>query len=99
MGEGVSSAERKISSFKTYSAEATVTRRSPRGKFVVIDKGLAQGMDKGRKVDIFKTNFTGENILYASGFIYEPKGDSSIVRLIKVFVKEIVEVGFTARIQ
>ena len=84
--------------FKEYFGEAQVVKVSPRGKFLRIDKGSAQGVDKGKRADVFKTDFSGGNVFYASGVVYEAKADSAIVMLTKIFVKSKVEAGFTVRI-
>ena len=88
----------RVGAFKEYSEEALVMRVSPRGKFIKIDKGRSRGVDKGTKVDVFKSDPMGENVLYASGVVYESTNRSSIVMLRKLYVKRKVEKGFTARI-
>jgi len=86
-------------SFKEYTTEATVIKVSPRGKFVKIDKGLAQDVSKGSKVDIYKTDYFGGNILIASGVIYESGPSWAIVKLLKRFRSVPIEKGLTARVK
>ena len=102
VGERRSQARRnkakKIQSFKQYFGEGNVVKVSPKGFFVKIDKGMIHGVSKGMKIDIFKTNFTGSNVLYASGVIYQTKSESSILKIVKTFVKKKITVGMNARI-
>lgn len=95
--KGVSKDERVISKFKEYEIEGTVLKVSPRGKFIKIDQGLAQDVEKGMRFDIFKTDFFGGNVLVATGVVYEVSSDSSIVKLIKKFNEIKIEKGFSAR--
>lgn len=87
------------SSFKQYTAEATVLKVSPRGKFLKIDRGLAQDIAKGARVDIYKADFFGGNVLVASGVIYESGPSWAIVRLLKKYRSLPIDKGFTARIK
>jgi hypothetical protein len=95
--KGVSKDERVISKFKEYEIEGTVLKVSPRGKFVKIDQGLAQDVEKGMRFDVFKSDFFGGNVLVATGVVYEVGSDSCIVKLIKRFNEIKIEKGFTAR--
>ena len=49
-------------------------------------------------MDVFKTNFYGGNILYASGRVYETTTKSAIIMLDRVYVKKKIEVGFVVRV-
>jgi len=95
--KGVSKTDRVISKFKEYEIEGTVLKVSPRGKFIKVDQGLAQDVEKGMRFDIFKSDFFGGNVLVATGVVYEVGSDSSIVKLIKRFNEIKIEKGFTAR--
>ncbi|EQC50544.1 hypothetical protein [Bacteriovorax sp. DB6_IX] len=86
-------------SFKEYTTEATIIKVSPRGKFVKIDKGLAQDVAKGAKVDIYKTDYFGGNILIASGLVYESGPSWAIIKLVKKFRSVPIEKGLTARVK
>jgi hypothetical protein len=86
-------------SFKEYTTEATIIKVSPRGKFVKIDKGLAQDVTKGAKVDIYKTDYFGGNILIASGLVYESGPSWAIIKLLKKFRSVPIEKGLTARVK
>lgn len=80
--------EKKKSVFKEYDFEATVTKVSPRGRFVKIDRGLSSDLSKGAKVDIYEFDYVGGNKLVAQGAIYEVNVDSSIVRVLKLFSQD-----------
>ncbi len=88
---------KKTQSFKQYSHEGNLLKISPRRLFARVDKGRIHGVDKGMKVDIFKTNSMGNNILYASGVVYKVKSKVSILKIVKRFVKKKIAVGMTAR--
>jgi hypothetical protein len=94
---GETKEDRKISKFKEYDVEASVIKVSPRGKFVKIDKGLSQDVEKGMRFDIYKTDYFGGNELIAQGFVYELAADWAIVKLSKKFKKTEIKSGFTAR--
>lgn len=96
---GVSKESNFEQSFKEYTTEATIIKISPRGKFLKIDKGLTQDISKGARVDIYKTDFFGGNILVASGVIYESGPTWAIVRLVKKYRSVPIEKGFTARVK
>lgn len=92
-----SSSQKKINKFKEYTIEATVLKVSARGKFVKIDHGLAQDVEKGMKFDIYKTDYFGGNVLVASGHIVELGANWSIIRLQKLYKKMPILKGFVAR--
>ena len=94
---GETKEDRKISKFKEYDVEASIIKVSPRGKFVKIDKGLSQDVEKGMRIDIYKTDYFGGNDLIAQGFVYELAADWAIVKLSKKFKKTEIKSGFTAR--
>lgn len=95
--KGETKEERKISKFKEYDIEASVIKISPRGKFLKIDKGLSQDVEKGMRFDIYKTDYFGGNELVAQGHIFEVGADWAIVKLSKKFKKMKIKTGFTAR--
>ncbi|MGE3611461.1 MAG: hypothetical protein AB7I27_17850 [Bacteriovoracaceae bacterium] len=84
--------------FKTYDIEATITKVSPKKEFVVIDKGLADDVEKGLKLDFFEFDYVGGNILVAQGVVIQVKASSAIVKITQRFndTKEIKE-GLIAR--
>ena len=86
-------------SFKEYTTEATVIKVFPRGKFLKIDKGLAQDVGKGSKVDIYKSDYFGGNILIATGVVYESGSSWAIVKLVKKYRSVPIEKGLTARVK
>lgn len=94
---GVSAADKRLNAFKEYDLEASVTKVSPRGTFVRIDKGLTSDIEKGMRFDIFKTDYEGGNILFASGVVYEIGAEWSIVRLTQLYQSDKIQNGFMAR--
>jgi len=96
--DGIHGEGRKLAKFKEYQTESYVMKISPRGKFFKIDKGMSSDIEKGSKVDIFKTDFFGENILVASGIVFEVGPDWGIVRIETVYRTDIqIEKGFVVR--
>ncbi|ATH07848.1 hypothetical protein BIY24_07760 [Halobacteriovorax marinus] len=94
---GETRADRKLSKFKEYDLEASVIKVSPRGKFLKIDKGISQDVEKGQLFDIYKTDYFGGNDLVAQGRVYELGADWAIIKLAKKFKKMTIKSGFTAR--
>lgn len=81
------------SQFKTYDLEATVTKVSEKKTYVVIDKGLADDIEKGMKFDFFDFDYVGGNSLVARGVVAKVSADKAIVKLTHRFnlAKEIKE--------
>jgi len=94
---GQTADQNKVESFKEYTVEAAVVKVSPRGKFVKIDRGVSQGVEKGMIIDIFKTDYDGTNILVASGHIQDVGSDWAIVRIVKRYRDVDLENGYVAR--
>jgi len=94
---GVTKEDLKVESFKEYEIEATVIKISPRKKFVKIDMGVSQDVDKGMKMDIFQTDFFGGNVLVAQGVVYEVGADWAIIKILKRYRKIEIKNGFLAR--
>lgn len=92
------SQDRPDQRFKEYDFEAAVTKVSPKKKYVVIDKGLADDVAKGMKIDFFEFDYVGGNILLARGIVFKTKADSSIVKITNLYnsKKELKE-GVVAR--
>ena len=88
---------KKDASFKEYSIEATVLKVSPKGRFVQIDQGISQDIEKGMKFDFYETDFFGGNELIATGIAYEVRLNRSIVKVVKRYSKKLVHKGYTAR--
>lgn len=96
--QGVTKKELKEAKFKNYLFEATVIKVSPRGRFIKIDKGLAHDVNVGMKIDFFKTDFFGGNILIGSGTVHQASATYSIVKLRQLYREDIkIATGFTAR--
>lgn len=85
--------------FKEYGIEATVLKVSPKGRFVQIDQGVSQDIEKGMRFDFYETDFFGGNELIATGIVYEVSLNRSIVKIIKKYSKKNVHKGFTGRAQ
>ncbi len=85
--------------FKEYRIEGTVLKVSPRGKFVRIDQGLSQDVEKGMKFDIYQTDFFGGNELIATAIAYEVAIDKAILKIVKMYSRKRVKKGFVARAQ
>jgi hypothetical protein len=94
---GASKIEKKKNTFKEYRIEATILKVSPRGKFVQIDNGISQDVEKGMRFDIYQSDFFGGNELIAQGIAYEVAGDRSILKIVKKYSRKRVKKGFTAR--
>lgn len=73
------------SKFKTYDIEASVTKVSPQQNYVVIDKGIADDIQKGMKFDFFEFDYVGGNVLVASGVVLQTKSDSAVVKITQRF--------------
>lgn len=92
------SAVRADSAFKQYHVEGSVTKVSPKKGYVVIDKGVADEVNKGMKFDFYEYDFVGGNILLARGIVIQVKGSTSVVKIIQTFnTKKIIKEGVAAR--
>lgn len=96
---GVDPKKARVERFKEYNIEASVLQVSPRGKFVKIDKGIAQDVNKGQRFDLYETDYFGGNKLVATGVVFEVSSDQAIIKLDKMIANKKVEAGFTARAQ
>jgi len=85
--------------FKEYRIEATVTKTSPRGKFIQIDQGLSSDVEKGMKFDIYETDFFGGNELVATAIAFEVGLNKSILKIVKFYSSKRVQKGYTGRAQ
>lgn len=85
--------------FKTYNVEASVVKVSPRAKFIRIDKGLAQDVEKGMRADIFEFDYLGGNKLLASGVVFEVGADAAVVKIIEMFGNDVeIKLGHVVRL-
>ena len=94
---GLTGERSKLQSFKEYEIEAVITKVSPRGKFVKIDKGLASDVSKGMVFDIYKTDVFGGNTLVAKGVIKEVSASWAVIKILKKYNSLRVQKGFVAR--
>jgi hypothetical protein len=84
--------------FKNYDFEAQVTKVSPKKGFVIIDKGLADDVQKGMKIDFYEFDYVGGNILLAQGIVIQSKADTAIVKITRTFnTKKELKEGVVAR--
>ncbi len=67
--------------FKQYDVEASISKISPKKGYVVIDKGLADDIQKGMKIDFFEFDYVGGNILLARGTVIQSKSSTAIVKI------------------
>ncbi len=89
----------KKEKFKEYRIEGTVLKVSPRGRYVQIDQGLTQDVEKGMVFDVFKTDYFGGNELIASAIAHEVGLEKAILKVVKLHSKEKVQKGYVARSQ
>ncbi len=94
---GYSSADIRRDQFKEYEIEGEVLKVSPRGKYVKVNIGLAQDLDSNMRIDIYKTDYFGTNILIATGVVQELRANWSIIRLVKKYKQVKIKRGWTAR--
>jgi hypothetical protein len=84
--------------FKEYEIEATVVKLSPKKQFVIIDKGLAQNVQKGQRFDLFHFDFVGGNILLGRAVVIQVNADQAVLRLTSRFsLKHEIKAGTVAR--
>lgn len=84
--------------FKEYDFEGSITKVSPKKGYVIIDKGLADDVQKGMKIDFYEFDYVGGNILLARGVVIQVKADTSIVKISQLFnTKKELKEGIFAR--
>lgn len=83
--------------FKQYQVEGSVIKLSKSRKVAVIDKGLANGIEKGMAVDFYYFDYVGGNELIAKGKVLKAKTAKALVRIIKRYSRRRVEEGTTFR--
>lgn len=67
--------------FKTYDIEGSIVKISEQKGYVVVDRGLTEGIQKGMRFDFFEFDYVGGNILIASGVVVEVKTETCIVKI------------------
>ena len=83
--------------FKQYRVEALVTKVSKSRKTVMIDKGLADNLKEGMRVDFYHFDYVGGNNLIAYGVALKVGASKSLVKIKKRYSKKRVEEGTVAR--
>jgi hypothetical protein len=71
--------------FKSYDIEMNVTKVSPKKEYMVVDKGLADDIVKGMRIDFFEFDYIGGNVLVASGVVIKINAETSIVKITNRF--------------
>lgn len=72
--------------FKSYDFDASVTKISAKKGYVVIDKGLADDVQKGMKIDFYEFNYVeGETALIGSGVVIRTKAESAIIKILNIY--------------
>jgi hypothetical protein len=92
-----SSYRKENKKFKSYKVEAQVTKLSPKGKYFVIDKGLASDVTQGMRFDFYEFDYLGGNKLIATGYAVKVSADSSIIQISSRFSKRRIKEGTLAR--
>lgn len=69
------------SRFKSYDLEATISKVSAKKGYVVIDKGLADEVQKGMAFDFYEFDYVGGNVLVARGTVIQVKGETAVVKI------------------
>jgi hypothetical protein len=85
------------SSSKFYSIEGEVIRVSPKGTYAVINVGLADGLRKGARIDLYSDNFLGGSKLVASGIVVKMGAGTSIIQIGRYYGVDKVTTGLSAR--
>ncbi|MDA8793307.1 hypothetical protein N9N67_08675 [Bacteriovoracaceae bacterium] len=83
--------------FKSYTIEGKVIKLSPKDKYVVIDQGRVEGLEKGSRVDFYHYDFLGGNKLLATGIVIRASSSKSIVKIKKRYSRRPIEEGTKAR--
>lgn len=86
-----------ISSYKEYSHEAFVVKISPKKKYIMLDKGLSKGIQKGMQFDIYDFDYSGNNKLIARGVIVQAQAYKSVIKVLKMYTSQPIKEGQVAR--
>ena len=89
--------KQKNQAFKEYTIDGVVTKISNKGSGVVIDKGIAAGIEKNMKIDFYYFDYLEGNELIASGFVIKTTASKSIVKITRRFSKRPVKEGTVIR--
>ena len=98
-GGGPNPMAQKLGNFKEYTIEAMAIKISPRGKFVKIDQGLKDGVDRGAPADIYQSDYLGKNVLFASGVVYQAGDSWAVIRILQKFKIEPLQTGMIVRVK
>lgn len=83
--------------FKSYDIEASISKISPKGGYVVIDKGLADEVEKGMVFDFYDFDYMGGNDLLARGTVIRVQSETSIIKITSRFKRKPLKEGVLAR--
>jgi hypothetical protein len=85
------------SSFKDYSIDGEITKISPKKTYGVINRGLADGVTKGMRFDVYEDDFLGGNKLLASGIVVRLGASSAIIQFGNYYSVDKLREGHTVR--
>lgn len=84
--------------FKEYDFEANVIKLSSKKGYLVIDKGLADDIRSGARIDFYEFNYVGGNVLLARGLVVQSKAETAIVKITQIYnPKKSLKEGMLAR--
>lgn len=90
--------EKKIEKeFKNYRVEGEVLKISPKGKYLIIDKGLSHDVTRGMVFHIFINDYQGSSRLVAIAKAIKVQSSKSIIQILKRYSKRKIEAGFIVR--
>lgn len=85
------------SEFKQYRVEGVVTKVGKTRKIVVIDQGLNEGLEQGKRVDFYHFDFVEGDELIATGVLVKVGATKSMVKITKRYARKRVEEGTVVR--
>jgi hypothetical protein len=68
-------------SFKEYDVEASVAKVSDKKQFVILNKGLAAGIQKGQRFDLYYFDYEGGNVLLARGVVLQVNSNQAVLQI------------------
>jgi hypothetical protein len=83
--------------FKQYEIEGVVSKISKSNNVAIIDKGIKDGLGKGKRVDFYFFDFVGGEELIAEGIVIKSSYEKSMVKVIKKYSKRRIKDGTTIR--
>ncbi|MBT3979910.1 MAG: hypothetical protein HOE90_01075 [Bacteriovoracaceae bacterium] len=96
-GHGIEEKEIIISQYKDYEVEGAITKVSPRERFIKSDRGIAEDVYKGQKVDIYEGDYLGGHVLIGSGVVFEVRPKTSVIKIFRKYRNKNVREGMIVR--